>query len=310
MLTILFLLWSLLRGLRNPRPKTPVSSQPPSPEAPTPSPEAPKSQTPSPEPEIVSEMSSITRMSSESRASIVSTSRYSPFSRDSSVDVGNESRPSVTSISSFSTSSRRYEIIGQRSIDSRASVTSLWSSDTSRRDSEAIPEHEIDSSDSRTSFASASSVLSSEGSRRLSEAILARRRRSSARSSQVRRHTRRFPLTYDRRRTTGRFVEGNKMKLLWWPRTWAERSVFCEIYLLGNRKTFFRYWVTAKLESDDLEDQFSWVAVGNRKLLAFYFPVNNSSSAIIVFSCRLTYIWKHGLLNNSVLWKENEHIYF
>lgn len=130
--------------------------------------------------------------------------RYSPFSRDSSVDVGNESRQSVTSISSYSTSSRRYEIIGQRSIDSRASITSLWSSDASRRDSEAIPEHEIDSSDSRASFASAGSLVSSDG-RRYSD-TLGKKRRSSARSSQIRRYTRRIPLSYDRRRTTGRFV--------------------------------------------------------------------------------------------------------
>ncbi|KAG5887842.1 hypothetical protein JTB14_024325 [Gonioctena quinquepunctata] len=130
--------------------------------------------------------------------------RYSPFSRDSSVDVGNESRPSLTSISSYSTSSRRYEIVGQRSIDSRASITSLWSSDMSRRDSEAIPEHEIDSSDSRGSFASVGSVMSSDGSRRCSDTI-GKRRRSSVRSSQVRRYTRKVPLSYDRRITTGSF---------------------------------------------------------------------------------------------------------
>lgn len=130
--------------------------------------------------------------------------RYSPFSRDSSVDVGNESRHSVTSISSYSTSSRRYEIVGQRSIDSRASITSLWSSDASRRDSEAIPEHEMESSDSRASYASAGSLVSSDG-RRYSD-NLGKRRRSSARSSQIRRNTRRVPLSYDRRRTTGRFV--------------------------------------------------------------------------------------------------------
>ncbi|KAJ8920198.1 hypothetical protein NQ315_011859 [Exocentrus adspersus] len=134
----------------------------------------------------------------------LASTRYSPFSRDSSVDVGNESRQSVTSISSFSTSSRRYEIVGQRSIDSRASITSLWSSDMSRRDSEAIPEHEIDSSDSRASFASVGSVASSDGSRRFSDA-LGKRRRSSARSAQIRRYTRRFPLSNDRRRTTGSF---------------------------------------------------------------------------------------------------------
>lgn len=194
MLTLLFLLWSLIRGLRKPSSHTP-----------TPAPPSPVTQSPSPEPldlhsELSMTLSSQTRMSTESYRS-----RYSPFSRESSVDVGNESRHSVTSISSFSTSSRRYEIIGQRSIDSRASVTSLWSSDMSRRDSEAIPEHEVDSTDSRASFASAGSMVSSDGSRRHSEG-LGRRRRSSVRSSQVRRHTRRFPLTYDRRRTTGRFV--------------------------------------------------------------------------------------------------------
>ncbi|CAH1374768.1 hypothetical protein MTP99_016099 [Tenebrio molitor] len=191
MLTLLFLLWSLIRGLRKPSSRTPTPARSP--------PEAPSPQSPSPEPlDLHSEMSSQTRVSTESYRS-----RYSPFSRESSVDVGNESRHSVTSISSFSTSSRRYEIIGQRSVDSRASVTSLWSSDMSRRDSEAIPEH--DSTDSRASFASAGSLASSDGSRRHSEG-LGRRRRSSVRSSQVRRHTRRFPLTYDRRRTTGRFV--------------------------------------------------------------------------------------------------------
>lgn len=184
MLTLLFLLWSLIRGFR--KPSSPASS--PMPEA------------PSPEQDIYAEMSLQTKISSESYRS-----RYSPFSRESSVDVGNESRHSVTSLSSFSTSSRRYEIIGQRSMDSRASVTSLWSSDISRRDSEAIPEHEIDSSDSRTSFASAGSLVSSDGSRRHSES-LGRRRRSSVRAAQVRRHNRRFPLTYDRWRTAGRFV--------------------------------------------------------------------------------------------------------
>ncbi|XP_008198065.3 3',5'-cyclic-AMP phosphodiesterase isoform X5 [Tribolium castaneum] len=193
MLTLLFLLWSLIRGLRKPSSRTP-----------TPAPPSPVPESPSPEPldlhsELSMTLSSQTRMSTESYRS-----RYSPFSRESSVDVGNESRHSVTSISSFSTSSRRYEIIGQRSIDSRASVTSLWSSDMSRRDSEAIPEHEVDSTDSRASFASAGSLVSSDGSRRHSEG-LGRRRRSSVRSSQVRRHTRRFPLTYDRRRTTGSF---------------------------------------------------------------------------------------------------------
>ncbi|XP_064210711.1 3',5'-cyclic-AMP phosphodiesterase isoform X6 [Tribolium castaneum] len=180
MLTLLFLLWSLIRGLRKPSSRTP-----------TPAPPSPVPESPSPEPldlhsELSMTLSSQTRMSTESYRS-----RYSPFSRESSVDVGNESRHSVTSISSFSTSSRRYEIIGQRSIDSRASVTSLWSSDMSRRDSEAIPEHEVDSTDSRASFASAGSLVSSDGSRRHSEG-LGRRRRSSVRSSQVRRHTRSF----------------------------------------------------------------------------------------------------------------------
>ncbi|CAH0554637.1 unnamed protein product [Brassicogethes aeneus] len=200
MLTILFIIWSLIRGLTKAAPKAPQSplGVPLEDPVPTPSPER-GSQTPSPELDFMSEMSA--RMSSDNS----NRSRYSVFSRDSSVDPGSESRPSVTSISSYSTSSRRYEIIGQRSMDSRASVTSLWSSDMSRRDSEAIPEHEIDSSDSRASFASAGSMASSDSSRRYSEG-LAKRRRSSARSSQVRRHTRRFPLSYDRRRTTGRLV--------------------------------------------------------------------------------------------------------
>ncbi|XP_030750546.1 cAMP-specific 3',5'-cyclic phosphodiesterase isoform X5 [Sitophilus oryzae] len=160
----------------------------------TPSPEPAYSPTPSPElGEFLSEISNVTRMSADSHRS-----RYSIYSRESSVDVGNESRPSVTSLSSYSTSSRRYEIIGQRSMDSRASVTSLWSSDMSRRDSEAIPEHEIDSSDStRTSLASDSSRRYSEG--------LSKRRRSSARAVQIRRFVRRAPLSYDRRRTTGSF---------------------------------------------------------------------------------------------------------
>ncbi|XP_072382501.1 3',5'-cyclic-AMP phosphodiesterase isoform X3 [Diabrotica undecimpunctata] len=197
MLTLLFLLWSLIRGLKK---STQTSSQsqhtcttPPEDPTPTPSPDPTCS--PSPEPEFLSEMSS-RRISSDNYRS-----RYSPFSRDSSVDVGNESRPSVTSISSFSmsTSSR---IFGQRSIDSRTSITSLWSSDMSRRDSEAIPEHEheIESSgESRSSFASAS-----DSSRRYSETT-AKRRRSSARNSQIRRNTRRIPLSADRRRTTGSF---------------------------------------------------------------------------------------------------------
>ncbi|XP_019770034.2 cAMP-specific 3',5'-cyclic phosphodiesterase isoform X4 [Dendroctonus ponderosae] len=161
------------------------------------SPEPAYSPTPSPElGEIlpISEVSNVTRMSTDSH----SRSRYSAFSRESSVDVGNESRPSVTSLSSYSTSSRRYEIIGQRSIDSRASVTSLWSSDMSRRDSEAIPEHEVDSSDStRTSLASNDSRRYSEG--------LSKRRRSSARAVQIRKFIKRSPLSYDRRRTTGSF---------------------------------------------------------------------------------------------------------
>ncbi|XP_066146046.1 3',5'-cyclic-AMP phosphodiesterase isoform X4 [Euwallacea fornicatus] len=159
------------------------------------SPEPVYSPTPSPElGEFLSEISNYTRMSADSHRS-----RFSIFSRESSVDVGNESRPSVTSLSSYSTSSRRYEIIGQRSMDSRASVTSLWSSDlSSRRDSEAIPEHEIDSSDStRTS-------LASSDSRRYSES-LSRRRRSSTRSVQIRKFVRKSPLSYDRRRTTGSF---------------------------------------------------------------------------------------------------------
>ncbi|KAL3270354.1 hypothetical protein HHI36_009402 [Cryptolaemus montrouzieri] len=217
MLTFLFLLWSLIRGLRNPASKPPspspnpeeIPTPSPEPEALTSLPEIDRSRTEeeeeeedsapsSPDREFISEMSSFTRVSNDSR------SRYSAFSRDSSVDVGFEQRPSVTSISSFSTSSRRYDIVGQRSIDSRASVTSLWSSDlSSRRDSEAIPEHEIDSSD--RSFASATSTaFSSDGSRKYSEGH-PKFRRSSSRSSQIRRHTRRFPLSYDRRRTTGSF---------------------------------------------------------------------------------------------------------
>ncbi|XP_022917604.2 3',5'-cyclic-AMP phosphodiesterase isoform X6 [Onthophagus taurus] len=198
MLTILFWLWSLIRTLRHVPHSPPPVNEPP--EVPTPSleiPPAPSPESQSPDLEHPSELSSFTRISSESRPSL-SGSRYSPFSRDSSVEYGNESRHSVTSISSFSTysaSSRRYEIIGQRSMDSRASVTSLYSTDlSSRRDSEAIPEHEFeheDSTDSKTSFASASSVLSSDSARRLSD-NLARRRRSSARSAQVRRHTRSF----------------------------------------------------------------------------------------------------------------------
>ncbi|CAG9818549.1 unnamed protein product [Phaedon cochleariae] len=198
MLTLLFLIWSLIRGLRN-RAQKPLMSPPGSPIAertPTPSPEptCSLSPTPSPEPEILSELSN-TRISTDSYRT-----RYSPFSRDSSVDVGNDSRPSLTSLSSYSTSSRRHEIVGQRSVDSRASISSLWSSDASRRGSEAIiPEHEVDStSDSRGSFAS--------DGRRYSEAK--RRRSSTARSAQVRRSVRRLPLSYDRRRTTGRLVAG------------------------------------------------------------------------------------------------------
>ncbi|XP_045474508.1 cAMP-specific 3',5'-cyclic phosphodiesterase isoform X7 [Harmonia axyridis] len=192
-----------------PSPPNPEAPPTPSPEpsAPTPSPEIDRSRTEeeeensaasSPDREFLNEMSSFTRISNESR------SRYSAFSRDSSVDVGSESRPSVTSISSFSTSSRRFDIVGQRSIDSRASVTSLWSSDlSSRRDSEAIPEHEEDSSDK--SFASATSTaLSSDGARKNSEGV-GKFRRSSSRSSQIRRYIRRFPLSNDRRRTTGSF---------------------------------------------------------------------------------------------------------
>ncbi|XP_017769760.1 PREDICTED: cAMP-specific 3',5'-cyclic phosphodiesterase isoform X4 [Nicrophorus vespilloides] len=202
MFTILFWLWSLFRGLRHTPPSEAEAKRRSLEEiAVLPSPDLSPPLSPQ-DLEHPSELSSITRFSNDSRASI--SSRYSAFSRDSSIEIGNDSRPSVTSISSYSTSSRRYEIIGQRSIDSRASVTSLWSSDMSRRDSEAIPEHEVDSGDSRASFASAGSVISSDSSRRHSE-IIARRRRSSARSSQVRRHTRRFPLSYDRRRTTGSF---------------------------------------------------------------------------------------------------------
>lgn len=68
-----------------------------------------------------------------------------------------------------------------------------------RRDSEAIPEHEIDSSDSaRTSLASNDSRRYSEG--------LSKRRRSSARAVQIRKFIKRSPLSYDRRRTTGRLI--------------------------------------------------------------------------------------------------------
>ena len=211
MLTLLFWLWSLIRALRyipyrkhppSPTTETPVPSPEPLPLSPTENPV--QSGSPSPDLDRPSELSSFTRISSESRPSIAS--RYSGMmSRDSSIDIGNETRYSVTSISSFSTSSRRtFELTGQRSMDSRASVTSLWSNDMSRRDSEAIPEHDVDSSDSRTSFASAGSFVSSDSSRRYSES-LARRRRSSVRS-QVRRYVKRSPL-FDRMRGTGRFVD-------------------------------------------------------------------------------------------------------
>ncbi|GJQ71778.1 hypothetical protein Trydic_g11471 [Trypoxylus dichotomus] len=222
MLTLLFWLWSLIRALRHipypsdaPSPEHSVSIPTPSPEppltrnlSPLPSSEPAITQSPSPVPspdlEHPSAISSITRISSESRPSLTG-SRYSGLSRDSSIDVGTETRPSITSISSFSTSSRRYEIIGQRSIDSRASITSLWSSDMSRRDSEIILEHELEESSDTRSFASAGSVISSDSSRRYSENLARRRRSSAARTAQVRRHTRRFPLTGDRRRTTGSF---------------------------------------------------------------------------------------------------------
>lgn len=92
-------------------------------------------------------------------------------------------------------------MIGQRSIDSRASLTSIFSTDVSRRDSEVIFEQEDETTD--PSYASAGSGLSSDNTRRCSETI-SKRRRSSARGVQPRRNTRRLPLSYDRRRTTGR----------------------------------------------------------------------------------------------------------
>lgn len=239
MLTLLILLWSLIRGFR-PSPQIHATHNHDSststrynnhldtpkitPElTPTPTPE-PTSQeisdkpTPSPEPEypsepeevevddLASEESSITRISSASRPSFGGSSRYSDFatSRTSSVEVGNDSRASITSLSSSSLSWRRYEMTGQRSIDSRASLTSIFSTDVSRRDSEVIFEQEDESTDSRASFASAGSMVSSDGTTRRYSETMSKRRRSSARGVQLRRNTRRFPLTYDRRRTTGR----------------------------------------------------------------------------------------------------------
>lgn len=223
MLTLLFILWTLIRGLRplapsitrldppqsieqNHSPGPPSLKATPSP-TPTPEPtsqEISEKPTPSPEPDYPSddleEESSITRISSASRPSI--SSRYSDFatSRTSSVEVGNESRASITSLSSSSLSWRRSEMSGQRSIDSRASLTSIFSTDVSRRDSEVIFEQDDEATD--PSYASAGSGIS-ENSRRLSETVT-KRRRSSARGVQARRNTRRFPLSYDRRRTTGR----------------------------------------------------------------------------------------------------------
>lgn len=218
MLTLLFLLWALIRGLK---PVTPTISNldPPQIEqnhspslkatpSPTPTPEPTSLEvsdkpTPSPEPESdeLEEESSITRISSASRPSI--SSRYSDFatSRTSSVEVGNESRASITSISSSSLSWRRSEMSGQRSIDSRTSLASIFSTDVSRRDSEVIFEQDDETTD--PSYASAGSGMSSDNARRLSETI-SKRRRSSARGVQQRRNNRRFPLSYDRRRTTGR----------------------------------------------------------------------------------------------------------
>ncbi|XP_060529266.1 cAMP-specific 3',5'-cyclic phosphodiesterase isoform X4 [Cylas formicarius] len=238
MLTIIFILWSFIRSFAKTAKSTPEKSAPipqtmeqvPEEEPPHYSPEPTYSPSPSPEPgELLSEMSNPTsRISSDSyrsrsesspyltklhhqqqkntsKPSTTTSSRYSLYSRESSVEVGNESRQSVTSLSSYSTSSRHYDFIGQRSIDSRASVTSLWSSDfSSRRDSEAVRENEIDSSDStRASFASAGSLVSSDNNRRYSEGV-AKRRRSSARAAQIRRFIRRAPFSYDRR-TTGSF---------------------------------------------------------------------------------------------------------
>ncbi|XP_018320277.1 cAMP-specific 3',5'-cyclic phosphodiesterase isoform X4 [Agrilus planipennis] len=218
MLTLLFLLWSIIRGIKNnpinkcsdnsncsqagstkdvPNvaedtsevPKSPPSSHPNRPSNEPPQPVGPSSDVStqtvtspaqSPEPDVPSEISSVTKTGDCSRRSLMSSSRYSIISRESSLEIGGESRPSVTSLSSYSSS----RIFGQRSMDSRASVSSLWSSDVSRRDSEAIPEHEIDSSDSRASYQSAGSLLSSNGTRKYSDSSI-RRRRSSGRPTLV-----------------------------------------------------------------------------------------------------------------------------
>lgn len=227
MLTLLFLLWTLIRGLKpfapsiakldppqnieqNHSPGPPSLKATPSP-TPGPTPE-PTSQeisdkpSPSPEPDYASdefqeeEESSITRISSASRPSI--SSRYSDFatSRTSSIEVGNESRNSITSLSSSSLSWRRSEMSGQRSIDSRTSLASIFSTDVSRRDSEVIFEQDDETTDPSCTSGSGHS---GETTRRYSDAIN-KRRRSSARGLPARRYTRKFPLNYDRRRTTGR----------------------------------------------------------------------------------------------------------
>lgn len=224
MLTLLFLLWTLIRGLKpfgtpiakldppqnieqNHSPGPPSLKATPSP-TPTPEPtsqEISDKPSPSPEPEYPSddleEESSITRISSASRPSI--SSRYSDFatSRTSSIEVGTESRNSITSLSSSSLSWRRSEMSGQRSIDSRTSLASIFSTDVSRRDSEVIFEQEDETTE--PSETSGGSGLSSDTTRRYSETIN-KRRRSSAKALPTRRYTKKFPLNYDRRRTTGR----------------------------------------------------------------------------------------------------------
>lgn len=230
MLTIIFLIWSIIRAAKKPPPTVQYNAPPMEPEVPL-----PLSPVGEPYPDNLSDddldtaglqelkehlkqsdLSINTRssMSNESRSSVVSipssidSRRYSELlaSRTNSFDrseAGNTSRAS--SISS-STSFRRYEIMGQRSIDSRASITSIYSSDFSRRDSEAIiPEHDDDMlvDDATTSQASIGS--NSEGGNRRHSETLTVKRRSSSRSSQIRRQSRRYPLGYDRRRTTGRY---------------------------------------------------------------------------------------------------------
>lgn len=234
MLTIIFLIWSIIRAAKKPPPTVQYNAPPMEPEVPLPlSPQ----NLGEPYPDNVSDddldtaglqelkehlkqsdLSINTRssMSNESRSSVVSipssldSRRYSELlaSRTNSFDrseAGNTSRASVTSISS-STSFRRYEIMGQRSIDSRASITSIYSSDFSRRDSEAIiPEHDDDMLVDDATASQASNGSNSEGANRRHSETLAVKRRSSSRSSQIRRQSRRYPLGYDRRRTTGRY---------------------------------------------------------------------------------------------------------